>query len=190
MITAWGNLLDSDIFYHPVLKDSWEDMMSHSALVLCLLFTTVSSNLAIAIKKEKRPPQTLSRGTGISFYFLNSVIWIVLKFFISCPQSSYKTNSINWNFLLCVTWKQGKKNSRNYQLILKSEPNQMKKKKCCIIYRNSRKLVSLPITLVTRVLENSGKFCWLICHIDILNVIRISVESVPVLCPIFIQARK
>ncbi|XP_060270517.1 anterior gradient protein 3 isoform X1 [Ovis aries] len=39
-------------------------MMSHSALVLCLLFTTVSSNLAIAIKKEKRPPQTLSRGWG------------------------------------------------------------------------------------------------------------------------------
>ncbi|XP_055276203.1 anterior gradient protein 3 [Moschus berezovskii] len=39
-------------------------MMSHSALVLCLLLITVSSNLAIAIKKEKRPPQTLSRGWG------------------------------------------------------------------------------------------------------------------------------
>lgn len=128
-MTAWGNLLDSDIFYHPVLKDSWEDMMSHSVLVLCLLSITVSSNLAIAIKREKRPPQTLSRGTGILFYFLNSVIWIVLKLFISCPQSSYKTNSINWNFLLCVIWKQGEKNPRKYQLILKSEPNQMKKKK-------------------------------------------------------------
>ncbi|XP_037370032.1 anterior gradient protein 3 [Talpa occidentalis] len=39
-------------------------MMLHSALALCLLFITVSSNLAIAIKKEKRPPQTLSRGWG------------------------------------------------------------------------------------------------------------------------------
>lgn len=127
-MTAWGNLLGSDIFYHPVLKDSWEDMMSHSALVLCLLFITVSSNLAIAIKKEKRPPQTLSRGTGISFYSLNSIIWIVLKFFISCSQSRYKTDSINWNFLLFVTWKQGEKNPRKHQLILKSEPNQKKKK--------------------------------------------------------------
>ncbi|XP_046526301.1 anterior gradient protein 3 [Equus quagga] len=39
-------------------------MMLHSALVFCLLLITVSSNLAIAIKKEKRPPQTLSRGWG------------------------------------------------------------------------------------------------------------------------------
>ncbi|XP_055481065.1 anterior gradient protein 3 [Psammomys obesus] len=39
-------------------------MMLHSALALCLLLITVSSNLAIAIKKEKRPPQTLSRGWG------------------------------------------------------------------------------------------------------------------------------
>ncbi|XP_016072494.1 PREDICTED: anterior gradient protein 3 [Miniopterus natalensis] len=39
-------------------------MMLHSALALCLLLVAVSSNLAIAIKKEKRPPQTLSRGWG------------------------------------------------------------------------------------------------------------------------------
>ncbi|XP_006912028.1 anterior gradient protein 3 [Pteropus alecto] len=38
--------------------------MSHSALFLCLILVTVSSNLAIAIKKEKRLPQTLSRGWG------------------------------------------------------------------------------------------------------------------------------
>lgn len=128
-MTAWGNLLDSDIFYHPVLKDSektWCHTLSSGPLPL---IHHSFFQLAIAIKKEKRPPQTLSRGTGISFYFLNSVIWIVLKFFISCPQSSYKTNSINWNFLLCYIWKQGKKNSRNYQLILKRALNQMEKKK-------------------------------------------------------------
>ncbi|XP_009241237.3 anterior gradient protein 3 [Pongo pygmaeus] len=39
-------------------------MMLHSALGLCLLLVTISSNLAVAIKKEKRPPQTLSRGWG------------------------------------------------------------------------------------------------------------------------------
>ncbi|XP_017382408.1 anterior gradient protein 3 [Cebus imitator] len=39
-------------------------MMLHSASALCLLLVTVSSNLAIAIRKEKRPPQTLSRGWG------------------------------------------------------------------------------------------------------------------------------
>ncbi|XP_006085111.1 anterior gradient protein 3 isoform X2 [Myotis lucifugus] len=39
-------------------------MMLHSALALCLFLVAVSSNLAIAIKKEKRPPQTLSRGWG------------------------------------------------------------------------------------------------------------------------------
>ncbi|KAL4669146.1 hypothetical protein H8959_007700, partial [Pygathrix nigripes] len=47
-----------------LLRDSLEDMMLHSAMVLCLLLVAVSSNLAIAIKKEKRPPQTLSRGWG------------------------------------------------------------------------------------------------------------------------------
>uniref|UniRef100_I3MV97 Anterior gradient 3, protein disulphide isomerase family member n=1 Tax=Ictidomys tridecemlineatus TaxID=43179 RepID=I3MV97_ICTTR len=38
--------------------------MLHSALALCLLFITVSSSLALVIRKEKRPPQTLSRGWG------------------------------------------------------------------------------------------------------------------------------
>ncbi|XP_020036874.2 anterior gradient protein 3 [Castor canadensis] len=38
--------------------------MSHSALALCLLLITVPSNLAMAIKKEKKRPQTLSRGWG------------------------------------------------------------------------------------------------------------------------------
>ncbi|ERE73412.1 putative anterior gradient protein 3 like protein [Cricetulus griseus] len=46
------------------LSDFLEDTMLHSTLALCLLMITVSSNLAIAIKKEKRPPQTLSRGWG------------------------------------------------------------------------------------------------------------------------------
>lgn len=122
------NLLDSGHFYHPVLKDSWEDMMSHSALVLCLLFTTVSSNLAIAIKKEKETSSDTFKRYWISFYFLNSVIWIVLNSSSLGPQSSYKTNSINWNFCCAATWKQGKKNSRNYQLILKRVPIKWKKK--------------------------------------------------------------
>ncbi|XP_019506155.1 PREDICTED: anterior gradient protein 3 isoform X1 [Hipposideros armiger] len=39
-------------------------MMLHAASALCLLLVAVSSNLAIAIRKEKRPPQTLSRGWG------------------------------------------------------------------------------------------------------------------------------
>ncbi|XP_037693434.1 anterior gradient protein 3 [Choloepus didactylus] len=39
-------------------------MMSHPALALGLIFIAVSSNLAMAIKKEKRLPQTLSRGWG------------------------------------------------------------------------------------------------------------------------------
>ncbi|XP_006880329.1 PREDICTED: anterior gradient protein 3 homolog [Elephantulus edwardii] len=38
--------------------------MLHSALTLSVLFITVSSNLASAIKKARRPPQTLSRGWG------------------------------------------------------------------------------------------------------------------------------
>ncbi|XP_003782778.1 anterior gradient protein 3 [Otolemur garnettii] len=39
-------------------------MILHLPLDLYLLLITVSSNLGIAIKKEKRPPQTLSRGWG------------------------------------------------------------------------------------------------------------------------------
>ncbi|KAM9216246.1 anterior gradient protein 3 [Dugong dugon] len=39
-------------------------MMLHSALALSLLFITVSFQLAIKIKKEKKSPQTLSRGWG------------------------------------------------------------------------------------------------------------------------------
>eukprot|EP00075_Anas_platyrhynchos_P007006 XP_021124956.2 anterior gradient protein 3 isoform X2 [Anas platyrhynchos] len=38
--------------------------MFHSTLALPLLLIAVSSNLAMAIKKEKRAPQTLSRGWG------------------------------------------------------------------------------------------------------------------------------
>ncbi|XP_036912168.1 anterior gradient protein 3 isoform X2 [Sturnira hondurensis] len=38
--------------------------MLHSASALCLLLFAVSSNLAVAIRKDKRPPQTLSRGWG------------------------------------------------------------------------------------------------------------------------------
>uniref|UniRef100_A0A8V0XD00 Anterior gradient 3, protein disulphide isomerase family member n=1 Tax=Gallus gallus TaxID=9031 RepID=A0A8V0XD00_CHICK len=38
--------------------------MLHSTLALSLLLIAVSSNLAMAIKKEKRAPQTLSRGWG------------------------------------------------------------------------------------------------------------------------------
>ncbi|NXC15528.1 AGR3 protein, partial [Corythaeola cristata] len=38
-------------------------IMLHSTLALSLLLIAVSSNLAMAIKKEKRAPQTLSRGT-------------------------------------------------------------------------------------------------------------------------------
>uniref|UniRef100_A0A7M4FA20 Anterior gradient 3, protein disulphide isomerase family member n=1 Tax=Crocodylus porosus TaxID=8502 RepID=A0A7M4FA20_CROPO len=38
--------------------------MLHSALALSLLLIAVSSNFAMAIKKEKRAPQTLSRGWG------------------------------------------------------------------------------------------------------------------------------
>uniref|UniRef100_A0A8C9A288 Anterior gradient 3, protein disulphide isomerase family member n=1 Tax=Prolemur simus TaxID=1328070 RepID=A0A8C9A288_PROSS len=49
-------------------------VMLYSTLDLCLLLATVSPNLAIAIKKGKRPPQTLSRGAAISLYFLNSVV--------------------------------------------------------------------------------------------------------------------
>ncbi|KAK7813001.1 hypothetical protein U0070_021760 [Myodes glareolus] len=43
------------------LRDFLEDMKLSSTLSLCLLLITVSTNLAIAIRKEKRPPQTLSR---------------------------------------------------------------------------------------------------------------------------------
>ncbi|NXY84547.1 AGR3 protein, partial [Alcedo cyanopectus] len=39
-------------------------IMLHSTLALSLLLIAVSSNLAMAIKKEKRAPQTLSRGWG------------------------------------------------------------------------------------------------------------------------------
>ncbi|NWH72827.1 AGR3 protein, partial [Piaya cayana] len=39
-------------------------IMLHSPLALSLLLIAVSSNLAMAIKKEKRAPQTLSRGWG------------------------------------------------------------------------------------------------------------------------------
>ncbi|XP_006832303.1 PREDICTED: anterior gradient protein 3 homolog [Chrysochloris asiatica] len=45
-------------------------MMLHSELVLSFLIITVSSNLAITIRKEKRPPQTLSRGWG------DDITWI------------------------------------------------------------------------------------------------------------------
>ncbi|XP_077019152.1 anterior gradient protein 3 [Tamandua tetradactyla] len=45
-------------------------MISHPALALSLVFIAVSSNLAMAIKKEKRPPQTLSRGWG------DDIIWV------------------------------------------------------------------------------------------------------------------
>ncbi|XP_043920673.1 anterior gradient protein 3 [Protopterus annectens] len=38
--------------------------MLHSTLALSVLLIAISSNLAMAIKKEKRPPQTLSRGWG------------------------------------------------------------------------------------------------------------------------------
>ncbi|NXT97147.1 AGR3 protein, partial [Buphagus erythrorhynchus] len=39
-------------------------IMLHSTLALSLLLIAVTSNLAMAIKKEKRAPQTLSRGWG------------------------------------------------------------------------------------------------------------------------------
>ncbi|XP_023588041.1 anterior gradient protein 3 [Trichechus manatus latirostris] len=42
-------------------------MMLHSALALSLLFITVSFQLAIKIKREKKSPQTLSRGIVILF---------------------------------------------------------------------------------------------------------------------------
>ncbi|XP_069067915.1 anterior gradient protein 3 isoform X2 [Pleurodeles waltl] len=38
--------------------------MVHSTLALSLLLMAVTYNLAMAINKEKRPPQTLSRGWG------------------------------------------------------------------------------------------------------------------------------
>ncbi|KAM4689481.1 anterior gradient protein 3-like [Discoglossus pictus] len=38
--------------------------MFHSALAISLMLIALSSNLAMAIKKEKRAPQTLSRGWG------------------------------------------------------------------------------------------------------------------------------
>ncbi|NXF44538.1 AGR3 protein, partial [Oceanites oceanicus] len=43
-------------------------IMLHSTLALSLLLIAVSSNLAMAIKKEKRAPQTLSRGTIYLLY--------------------------------------------------------------------------------------------------------------------------
>uniref|UniRef100_A0A8C3VRE5 Anterior gradient 3, protein disulphide isomerase family member n=1 Tax=Catagonus wagneri TaxID=51154 RepID=A0A8C3VRE5_9CETA len=45
-------------------------MLFHTALALCLVLITVSSNLAIANKKERGPPQTLSRGWG------DDVTWV------------------------------------------------------------------------------------------------------------------
>lgn len=47
--------------------------MLHSTLALSLLLIAVTSNLAMAIKKEKRAPQTLSRGI---VYSLNVVTYL------------------------------------------------------------------------------------------------------------------
>lgn len=51
--------------------------MVHSTLALSLLLIAVSSNLAMAIKKEKRTPQTLSRGTVYLLYVVTSLSYHV-----------------------------------------------------------------------------------------------------------------
>ncbi|KAM7120619.1 anterior gradient protein 3 [Molossus nigricans] len=65
-MAAGSDLLDSEKYFlsSSSSEDSREHAMLHSASAFCLLLVAVSSNLAIAIKKEKRPPQTLSRGWG------------------------------------------------------------------------------------------------------------------------------
>lgn len=47
--------------------------MLHSTLALSLLLIAVTSNLAMAIKKEKRAPQTLSRGIARSLNVVTSL---------------------------------------------------------------------------------------------------------------------
>lgn len=54
------------VFQFPCCTEK-DQIMFHSTMALPLLLIAVSSNLAMAIKKEKRAPQTLSRG---NVYFI------------------------------------------------------------------------------------------------------------------------
>lgn len=73
--------------------------MLHSTLALSLLLIAVSSNLAMAIKKEKRAPQTLSRGILCSYIL--TLPYMLLKAYmclLRCDSSAFSHTQSSASF--------------------------------------------------------------------------------------------
>lgn len=73
--------------------------MLHSTLALSLLLIAVSSNLAMAIKKEKRAPQTLSR--GILRSYILTLPYMLLKAYmclLRCDSSAFSHTQSSASF--------------------------------------------------------------------------------------------
>lgn len=157
-MTAWGNLLDLTFFtiqFWRILEKTW----CHSALVLCLLFTTVSPTLPLLSKRKRDLSDTFKR-------YWNFILFSKLSH-LNCFKISSLAHSLVikptqlTGIFCCALLETGEKELQKLSVNFKesAKSNGKKKKCCCIFYIEIvGNWFSLPITLVTRVLESSGKF--------------------------------